>query len=216
MFNLVYNSTANSQSPPFYDYLTDELYVGDDGGKFWKATGVFNGTPALAAGNWASGISIGSSHKLNGPVLDFSTKNIFAGDDAGGMNYWRDTGSTAGSCSAPCFGSRMTTDTVRPSSSTTVKASLEHERSTAIAYPRVPIARKSSIMGECENSDFVRELQIHNMKWESSYGYSTEGQILRYVALPLVPQGRFSEFDRRSSPDLRFCIRLRCSLSPTE
>ena len=41
MFNQVYNSTANSQSPPFYDYLTDELYVGDDGGKFWKATGVF-------------------------------------------------------------------------------------------------------------------------------------------------------------------------------
>jgi len=42
MFNLVYNSTANSQSPPFYDYFTDELYVGDDGGKFWKATtGVF-------------------------------------------------------------------------------------------------------------------------------------------------------------------------------
>ena len=147
---------------------------------------------------------------------DFTTKNIFAGDDAGGMNYWRDTGSTAGSCSAPCFGSRVTTnfssitdppvldgstgkvnshsplflssiavksrgnhtsgtDTVRPSSGTTFKASLEHERSTAIAYPRVPIARKSSIMGECENSDFVRELQIHNMKWESSDGCSTGG-----------------------------------------
>src|SRR5207249_2571310 len=51
-------------------------------------------------------------NNLTGPVFDYTTKNIVAGDDAGGMNYWRDTGSTTGSCSsgsAPCFGSRVST-----------------------------------------------------------------------------------------------------------
>src|SRR2546422_7528780 len=37
-----------------------------DGGTLWKVTGVFNRTP-LATGNWASGLSIGSVHKLSGP-----------------------------------------------------------------------------------------------------------------------------------------------------
>src|SRR5256712_8915105 len=70
MFNLVYNSTTNTNSSPFYNYSTDELYVGDDGGKLWKVTGVFNGTPALATGNWAAGLYIGSARKLSGPVFD--------------------------------------------------------------------------------------------------------------------------------------------------
>jgi len=108
MFNLIYNATTNTRSSPFYNYSTDELYVGDDGGTLWKIAGVFNGTPAKATG-WTSGISIGSSHKLTGPVFDYNTHNIFTGDDNGGINYWRDTGSTAGTCSAPCFGSRVTT-----------------------------------------------------------------------------------------------------------
>src|SRR5206468_7165032 len=53
------------------------------------------------------------THKLTGPVFDFKTNNIFAGDDGGGMNYFRDTGSTTGACAnsgaVPCFGSRVTT-----------------------------------------------------------------------------------------------------------
>jgi hypothetical protein len=100
LFNLVYNSTTNSQSSPFYNYGTDALYVGDDGGKLWKVTGVFNGTPALATGGWASGLSIGVSQKLTGPVFDFNSNKILAGDDAGGMNTFNDSGS---------FGSRNAT-----------------------------------------------------------------------------------------------------------
>src|SRR5207249_3020884 len=35
LFNLVYTNTTNTQSSPFYNYGTDGLYVGDDGGKLW-------------------------------------------------------------------------------------------------------------------------------------------------------------------------------------
>jgi hypothetical protein len=119
MFNLIYNSTSgttktNTNSSPFYNYLTDEAYVGDDSGKLWKITGLFgqtlqggstivsNGlTPALATG-WTSGISTGTAAILTGPVFDFSSKNVFVGDSLGGMTYFRDTGSTAGSCTIPC------------------------------------------------------------------------------------------------------------------
>jgi hypothetical protein len=55
----------------------------------------------LATG-WTSGISTGTVAILTGPVFDFTTKNVFVGDSLGGMTYFRDTGSTAGSCTIPC------------------------------------------------------------------------------------------------------------------
>jgi hypothetical protein len=88
MFNLVYNTAANTNSSPYYIYPTpvsdsDVVYVGDDNGKLWKITGVFNGTPALATGAWASGITVNSTHKLTSPVVDFTTNTVFVGDDSG-------------------------------------------------------------------------------------------------------------------------------------
>ncbi len=107
MFNLVYTNTTNAQSSPFYNYATDELYVGDDGGKLWKATGVFNGTPALAGGGWAAGILVNLAHKLTSPVLEFTSSHVIVGDDSGRLSYVRDTGSPTGACgtgSVPCLG----------------------------------------------------------------------------------------------------------------
>jgi hypothetical protein len=81
--------------------------VGDDGGKLWKATGVFNGTPALAGGNWAAGIVVNATHKLTSPVLEFTSRHIIVGDDSGRLSYVRDTGSATGTCasgSVPCLG----------------------------------------------------------------------------------------------------------------
>ncbi|MGD0497909.1 MAG: hypothetical protein ABSC23_05675 [Bryobacteraceae bacterium] len=107
-FKLTYTTAANGSSAPYYDYSTDSLYVGDAAGTLWKIINVFTGTPAKATGAWASGISIGTAASLNSPIFDYATKNIYTGDRAGGMDYWRDTGSTAGACTAPCFGGRVT------------------------------------------------------------------------------------------------------------
>jgi len=79
--------------------------VGDDNGTLWKITGVFYGTPTLA---WASGVAVDSGQKLTGPVLDGTTRNVYVGDATGGMSYVRDTGSTKGSCTIPCLGTRTT------------------------------------------------------------------------------------------------------------
>ena len=115
MFNLTYSSSSNSNSSPFYNYSNDTLYVGDDGAYLWKITGVFNGTPALATGNWANGIRCHSGsfdpEMLTGPVWDPASDNIFVGDAIGHLWYVMDAGSTTGSCSTidsmsapPCLG----------------------------------------------------------------------------------------------------------------
>ncbi len=80
MFNLRYSSHGNSLSSPYYDYGNDVIYVGEDNGSLWKITGVFNGTPALATGNWASGVVIDSGSKLTGPVYDSVSGNVFVAD----------------------------------------------------------------------------------------------------------------------------------------
>jgi len=117
MFNLTYTSNSNSNSSPFYNYTlgADTLYVGDDAAFLWKITGVFNGTPALATGNWANGIRCHSytfdPEMLTGPVWDPASNNIFVGDWIGHLWYVMDTDSTTGSCSSidsmsvpPCLG----------------------------------------------------------------------------------------------------------------
>jgi hypothetical protein len=115
MFNLTYTTSANANSSPFYNYSNDTLYVGDDAAFLWKITGVFNGTPALATGNWANGIRCHSNtfdpEMLTGPVWDPASNNIFVGDAIGHLWYVMDTGSTTGACSSidsmpapPCLG----------------------------------------------------------------------------------------------------------------
>ena len=66
---LTFASAFNdSHSAPFYDYGSDILYVGDDGGDVHKFTGVFNGTPAEAGPPWP--IIVTANAMLSGPVLD--------------------------------------------------------------------------------------------------------------------------------------------------
>ncbi|MGA2737712.1 MAG: hypothetical protein ABSG65_09700 [Bryobacteraceae bacterium] len=70
-------SPSDTYSSPFYDYSSDTLYVGDDGGRIHKFTGVFLGTPAEAGSPWPAstlGVALGS------PVYDASTGLVFIGD----------------------------------------------------------------------------------------------------------------------------------------
>ncbi len=98
----------DTNSPPFYNYSTDELYVGDDQGSLHKFTGVFNGAPAEVTGGWP--IVVDSTHALTGPIFDSGSGNIYVADDAGKLSYVRDTASTVGSCGVsvpPCLGATI-------------------------------------------------------------------------------------------------------------
>ena len=75
-------------SAPFYDYLRDDLYVGDDSGNLHQFTGVFNGNPAdNKTSPWP--VHLGAN-KLSSPVYDsetgFQAGYIFVGD-MGGVFY---------------------------------------------------------------------------------------------------------------------------------
>jgi len=80
-------------SSPFYDYLRDEIYVGDDVGKLHQFSGVFNGSPAEnTTSPWP--VPLGSN-KLSSPVYDseqgFQGGYVFVGD-MGGVFYSVGTG----------------------------------------------------------------------------------------------------------------------------
>ncbi len=76
------NGHSDTYSSPFYDYLSDSLYVGDDSGVLHQFTGVFLGTPAeTLAGAFpvqVSSAAMGGS--LGSPVYDASTGLVFVGD----------------------------------------------------------------------------------------------------------------------------------------
>jgi hypothetical protein len=91
MFSVGLGTNNNTNSPPFYNYATDVLYVGDNGGKLWKVTGVFNGTPTTAAAPWINGVTVDSGYVLTGPVYDPSTGNIFVGDSNGRLSFVPDS-----------------------------------------------------------------------------------------------------------------------------
>jgi hypothetical protein len=100
-------AATDTKSPPFYNYATDELYVGNDKGVLHKFTGVFLGTPTEvgAAGKWP--ITVNAGAILTGPVYDDTSKNIFVGDSTGLLSFIKELTSTTGACSAgspPCLG----------------------------------------------------------------------------------------------------------------
>jgi hypothetical protein len=101
------NGVGSSSSEPFYDFDTDDLYVGDDNGNLHKFTGVFKGTPAeVTAGGWP--MTVHSGHALTGPVADNTSGNIFVNDVDGTLSYVKEAGSTVGTCGTgvpPCLGS---------------------------------------------------------------------------------------------------------------
>lgn len=71
---------ADARSSPWIDYASDTVYVGNGSGRVYKITGVFKGTPQIAAG-WPVIVSAGRN--LTGPVLDRNTNRVFVGDSNG-------------------------------------------------------------------------------------------------------------------------------------
>jgi hypothetical protein len=97
---------TDSNSPPFYNYATDVLYVGDDNGGLHKFTGVFNGTPTEVTSSWPVEVNTSNS-ALTGPVFDSVSGNIYVGDSSGTLSMVREVGSSVGTCSAPCVNSTL-------------------------------------------------------------------------------------------------------------
>jgi len=94
MTSITFSGGANdSGSPPFYDYGSDTLYVGDDSGKLHKFTGVFGGTPTEAGSPWPVTVSASA---LSGPVYDSGSGNILVGD------YLLDATTTCALSGNPC------------------------------------------------------------------------------------------------------------------
>jgi len=80
MAQINFNGGANdSASSVFYDYPSDTIYVGDDGGRLHKFTGVFGGTPTEAGGTWPVNVNA-SGEGLASPVYDETSGKIFVGD----------------------------------------------------------------------------------------------------------------------------------------
>jgi len=83
MTSLTISSTATiTTSAPWIDYSDDVVYVGDDTGKIYKITGVFNGTPALAGSPWP--LQVGAQ-KLTPPVFDIDRRALLVGSTDGNL-----------------------------------------------------------------------------------------------------------------------------------
>ncbi|MFZ3200764.1 MAG: hypothetical protein WA175_06410 [Candidatus Acidiferrales bacterium] len=103
------NGKNDTISSVYYDYSTDNAYVGDANGVLHKFTGVFFGTPAEdttndGAGGTAWPITVDSGHALSSPVYDSVSGNIYVGDSTGRLSFVRTASSTVGTCSPlPCL-----------------------------------------------------------------------------------------------------------------
>jgi hypothetical protein len=104
------NAGVDTGSSPFYDYVHDALYVGDDVSalhKFINVFGITGATPSeVTTSPWP--FDIDAAFALNSPVLDGASGNIFVDDLNGTLSYVRETFSTVGACktgSPPCIGS---------------------------------------------------------------------------------------------------------------
>jgi hypothetical protein len=83
LVSITYAASTNMRSSPWIDYGADVAYVGADNGRIYKITGVFKGTPTLAAAPWP--FLIKNNRRLTSPVFDRFTNNIFVGEASGGL-----------------------------------------------------------------------------------------------------------------------------------
>jgi hypothetical protein len=82
MSTLTISATADdTSSSPWIDYTNDIVYVGTNAGLVYKITGVFNGTPTLAAAPWPVLLSTGL--QLTPPVLDSTLGVLMVGSTNG-------------------------------------------------------------------------------------------------------------------------------------
>ena len=81
------NGPADTNSSPYYNYLGDSLYVGDNSGNLHEFIHIFNGTnsnpPAEELTGWPVTVSTQTAKTLTSPVYDSASGNIFVADSGG-------------------------------------------------------------------------------------------------------------------------------------
>jgi len=102
MTRISFGSTSSTNSPPFYDYLNDVLYVGDDAGVLHKFQYIYSNTNSnvpgeITGGGTSSGWpqTMSSGNKLTGPILDVASGNVFVGTSAGTLVRIPSTGGSS-------------------------------------------------------------------------------------------------------------------------
>ncbi len=111
--------TTDTNSPPFYDYANDRIYVGDDAGKLHQFTTVFRGTPAVGSG-FPVTVSTQSSKHLTGAVVDpQSPYYIYVCDNSGYLYALNSSGTAEGSSSQMDFNGGFTDAPLVDSASST-------------------------------------------------------------------------------------------------
>jgi len=70
------HSSQNTQSSPYVDYAHDVAYVGDQSGRLYRITGIFNGTPTL---QYCITVNSNAAY-LTAPVYDQITNQVFISD----------------------------------------------------------------------------------------------------------------------------------------
>jgi hypothetical protein len=94
----LYSSTTtpnDTNSPPFYDYAADTMYVGDNSGKVHKFNPVFSGTPAEVTTAWPATASTESKTVLTGAIYDPNSTLLFVADNSGYLHSVTTTGSSS-------------------------------------------------------------------------------------------------------------------------
>jgi hypothetical protein len=112
-------AAAITPSSPYYDYILDTVFVGDDAGNLHEFTNAFNGTAAeLTTGGWPVAMTPADANpQLSSPVYDSVSGNVFVGDNTGNVFYVRTAAASSGTCNAgshggvpPCVGSTTFND----------------------------------------------------------------------------------------------------------
>jgi hypothetical protein len=107
---------TDTNSPPFYDYANDRMYVGDDAGKLHQFTTVFRGTPAVGSG---FPVTVSSKH-LTGAVVDpQSPYYIYVCDNSGYLYAVNSSGTAEGTSSQMDFNGGFTDAPLVDSASST-------------------------------------------------------------------------------------------------
>ena len=102
MYSVKLNSSTSSndvESNPYYDYLTDSLYVGDANGLLYKFSPVFNGALTAAGSPWPVQLknTVNDTNAAASPVYDITSGYVFVGTTSittstGGVLYAVGTG----------------------------------------------------------------------------------------------------------------------------
>jgi hypothetical protein len=96
-------TSDDTLSAPFYDLITDSIYVGDDNGSLEKFTGVFYGTAVTAI----TPVALGHTYPLASPVFDLTSGCVFVGDTQGYL-YKANSGRAGSVCSSTTFSANVT------------------------------------------------------------------------------------------------------------